>query len=1015
MSQSIIKNSRQSGIILLLLAAAGVRIFFACTYRGFEVDINCFISWANMLWKNGISNFYSPDYFCDYPPGYLYILWLLGGLMDAFGMNSITDASLLIIKAPALLCDLAAGYLIYRYAQKYFTPAKSLILSACYLFHPGVLINSAFWGQTDAVFTFMVISVCILLSERKTIPAYFIYAVGILVKPQTLIFAPLILCALAEYAFCTKSVKNILTNLMGGLTAVMIMILLALPFGIQNVVSQYTDTLSSYPYVAVNACNLWGLFGQNWISQDTKLGPFTYAQIGTFSIVLITLGTFVFFFFLRKRKDRYYLTGAFLIVSMFLFSVRMHERYMYPAMVLLLFVFLHNKENTYFMHFVTLSICHFCNVFYVLEFYDPANYDRHSLPILSVSFLTVLSGILFFRTLIASARGISVAHPLTIDTNERLVKTIKEWYQPSRPTVSRKGLPFSKWDLIIIISISLFYGIFAFTNLGVTKAPVTECAFPNNTYLELRADDNQTITDIYWYLRNEQDITCRLEIKQTFDSDWEYVQDIELKSVFKWDTYALNTPATAVRLTNITKDTAIGELVFTDADGQYVQIKQADTYYPLFDEADTFPGELSAQTGTYFDEIYYTRTVYEFMRGLPTYENTHPPFGKVLITLGAFLFGTTPFGFRFMGALLGALMLPFMYLLGRNITKNRAMGAFTAFLFAFDFMHFAQTRLATIDVFITFFVIIMYYFMERYIHLSFYDTPLKKTWIPLGACGIAFGFGIASKWTGAYAGAGLALLFFLLVFRRYREYRYALSTPEGETNHIKHAQIIAHFKEYTLKTIGFCMIFFVTIPFVIYLLSYIPFVDPSHPGLLERMAANQVNMFNYHSNLEATHYYSSLWYEWPTMIRPIFYYSQQLEGDLRLGISAFGNPLIWWAGMPAFLYTLYLAVARRKKTAAFLVIGYLAQYLPWILVDRCTFIYHYFPSVPFVVLMLGYCFMRLKKRLTARSFYILLTAYAMSAFVLFIMFYPVLAGTPVSTDFVDMYLRWLDSWVLVLN
>ena len=134
MNQNIVKsvkNSRPLGMILLLLAAAGLRILFACTYRGFETDTNCFFSWAHMLWKNGISNFYSPDYFCDYPPGYLYILWLLGGLLDAFGLNSITGASLLIIKTPALLCDLTAGYLIYHYAGKHFNLPKSLILSAC--------------------------------------------------------------------------------------------------------------------------------------------------------------------------------------------------------------------------------------------------------------------------------------------------------------------------------------------------------------------------------------------------------------------------------------------------------------------------------------------------------------------------------------------------------------------------------------------------------------------------------------------------------------------------------------------------------------------------------------------------------------------------------------------------------------------------------------------------------------------------------------------------------------------
>ena len=66
-------------------------------------------------------------------------------------------------------------------------------------------------------------------------------------------------------------------------------------------------------------------------------------------------------------------------------------------------------------------------------------------------------------------------------------------------------------------------------------------------------------------------------------------------------------------------------------------------------------------------------------------------------------------------------------------------------LFAFDFMHFAQTRIATIDVYITFFVLLMYYFMYQYMETSFYDTPLKKTWIPLGACGLCMGLGVASN------------------------------------------------------------------------------------------------------------------------------------------------------------------------------------------------------------------------------------------------------------------------------
>ncbi len=1010
---------------LLFASALLLRMLFACTYRGFETDTACFFSWANMLWENGLSGFYSPDYFCDYPPGYLYVLWLSGGLMKLFSIDNLSGAALLVLKMPAILCDMAAGYLAYRYACKFFQEKTALLLAGCYLFHPAVLVNSSLWGQIDAVFTLMIILTCMLLTSGKHIPAYFIYALGILIKPQSLMFAPLILCALAEYIIRNKSVKRAVLNLTAGLSAIVMIFLLSLPFGLHKVAAQYLDTISSYPYAAVNAFNVWGLFGQNWISQDTKKGILTYAQIGAFCIVIMTLCAFLLFCFLKKRADRFFLTGAFLVVSMFLFSVRMHERYMFPVMLLLLFAFIHNQEKIYQIHYWLLSICHFCNVYFVLYHYDPSNYDRRSFAILSGSFLTLLSGLFFYITLICSAKGITIKIPLTKIPDAKIagaeipgVKT--PWVKTCplysvKPCVSRKSMPITKWDIFVMTAISVFYGLFAFTNLGITKAPETECAYPYNTYLELDAPEDQSISNIYWYLLNEQDITCRLEIKQTAVSAWEYLQDIELKTVFKWDSFTLPTPAAGVRITNITEDTNIGELVFTDAENNYVNIKQASAYYTLFDEADTFPGELSAQTGTYFDEIYYTRTVYEFIHGLPTYENTHPPFGKILIMLGAMLFGNTPFGFRFMGALFGVLMLPFIYLLGRNITKNRIMGSFTAFLFAFDFMHFAQTRLATIDVFITFFIIVMYYFMERYINLSFYDTPLKKTWLPLGICGIAFGFGVSTKWTGAYAGVGLAILFFLQLYKRYQEYKFALNAPNEATGHIKHSYIIVHFKEYTLKTIGFCMLFFVLIPFIIYLLSYTPFADSSHPGLLERMIANQVNMFHYHSNLTATHPYSSLWHDWPTMERPIFYYSKQLEGDLRLGISSFGNPLVWWAGIPAFLCTCYFALIRRKKAAAFLLISYLAQYLPWVLIDRCTFIYHYFPSVPFVVLMLSYCFLQLRKYVSARSFYICLAAYATVSFVLFILFYPVLAGTPVSTEYVDTYLRWMDSWVLVLN
>ncbi len=996
-----------------------LRCIFAYFYTGFLTDTACFSGWASRVYSEGFANFYSPDAFSDYPPGYMYVLYVLGAIMSKASMEYLSGSSLLLLKLPAIFCDMATGYLIYKLASKRFAALTAVMLSAIYLLNPAVFINSSIWGQVDSVFTLAVLIICILLSNGKTIPAYFVFALGILMKPQTLIFTPLILLGIYEHVFLKDfSWNKFFKNLLCGLTAIGCMVIACIPYGLDKVFNQYTNTLTSYPYISVNAYNFWSLFGLNWASEEKNFLFLTFGQLGTVIIVAFTL--FSAFLFIKKMKctERYYLTGSFLIITMFLFSTRMHERYLFPGMLLLLMSYITSGKKSWMYCYLGLSVSHFLNVWHVLYHYDPHNYNAKAPAILFTSFLTVATGIYYYVMLYKDRKNIDPVPVIqkngtTASPSAFLTKLL----QPKEPVTSRKALPFIWKDWVAMLGITLFYACFTFYQLGNTTAPQTEYPIPYYTYLELSSADGQQISTLNWYLLNEQDINFTLEVKNATDSEWTKLQDFTMKSVFSWASLPLPNPTDSIRITNISEDAVIGEIVLQNSNGDILPVRNSEYYPALFDEADTFPETINHLSGCYFDEIYYTRTAYEFIHGLPTYENTHPPFGKVLISWAASILGTTPFGFRFMGALFGVLMLPFMYLLGRNITRNRGLGAFICFLFAFDFMHFVQTRLTTIDVFVTFFIIVMYYFMERYINLSFYDTPLKKTWIPLGACGIAFGFGVASKWTGAYAGVGLAIIFFTQLFMRYREYKHALRSPKSSTNGITHKYIINNFKENTIKTIGFCMIFFVAIPLTIYLLSYIPFVDAYRPGLFERMLQNQDTMFSYHSKLEATHPYSSTWYEWPTMHRPIFYYSNTLEGDIRQGISSFGNPLVWWTGIPAFIYMVYLTIKEKKKDAAFLSVAILAQYLPWTLVSRCTFIYHYFPSVPFLALMIGYSFLQFKQKskLSPKVFWGLIIGYATAAFSLFIMFYPVLSGAPVDANYVEQVLRWFDSWVLVIK
>lgn len=1071
----LLRNSKKepegSALILLFALAFALRLIAAGFSHGFDNDTACFAAWADRMFQVGPGHFYSDTVFTDYPPGYMYLLYPVGALRALLRVEYGSAVHLMLLKLPAIACDMACGLLLYREAGHRLGNMKPLLLTAAYLFNPAVLLNSSVWGQTDSVYTLLAVVMCLSLMKGRTLPAYASFCLGVLVKPQMLLFAPVLFIGILNQVFLKDfSPGKLLRSLGIGLLSLLGTLLLILPFGLTNVLHQYLDTVGSYPYAAVNAYNFWGMLGLNWVSQDnTFLGlPYLFygwAAIAAAAVLVLFLG-------LWGRRDsasgkspnsdkvpdsrisrsgatNYPLLAALFTASVFVFSVRMHERYLYPAVVLLLFACLFLPSKRLFLCYSGFSLLHFYNTAHVLFFYDPSNYDRKAPLILLVSAGTILFLILLWARVLKVSPAypefpVQTASPAQTDSLARSASPAAHencadpdfLYTPTDialpPHASR---PFSRLkgrDYVCILVITLLYSCFALYDLGDLQAPTTalDLTAGESIVLDFHPGPGQRLKGFAYYMAPGHKRAFTLSAGNTAGdsaSDWTNVGQITLKNVFTWQMadlsdITLDESTDRIRLTLESQGASLLELVFLDEEGNVLTPENAADYPALFDEQDLYPAEISFRNSMYFDEIYHARTAYEFLKGLTAYENTHPPLGKLFIAAGIAAFGMNPFGWRIAGTLFGIAMVPFVYLFAKRLTDSTPLAALACSLFTFDFMHFTQTRLATIDVYITFFVILMYYFMYRYTRLSFYDTPLKKTFLPLGACGVCMGLGIACKWTGVYAGAGLALVFFGVMYRRYREYRYALKNPGGSTEGISHSAIRDSFAPNTLGTLLFCLLFFVAVPVLIYLLSYLPFSDGTTDGLILRMLHNQEYMFNYHSMLNSTHPYSSSWYQWPIMQRPIWYYSRIVTGSsgtggLREGISAFGNPLVWWVGIPAALYALYCvihspAAQKKSSTAAFLLTGYLAQYLPWFFVTRVTFIYHYFPSVVFVVLMIVFCLAQLQQRMKPKSFTALLFLYGAAAFGLFLLFYPVLSGQPVDAAFVNRFLRWFNSWVL---
>jgi dolichyl-phosphate-mannose-protein mannosyltransferase len=319
--------------------------------------------------------------------------------------------------------------------------------------------------------------------------------------------------------------------------------------------------------------------------------------------------------------------------------------------------------------------------------------------------------------------------------------------------------------------------------------------------------------------------------------------------------------------------------------------------------------------------------------------------------------------------------------------------------------------------------------------------------------------GAATKWIVLYAAAGLAAIFVVsYIAKAAAMFTRGVRTEEGyDESGAAPLRALAERVRFlagrTVTVFLFSLLVFVILPAAVYVGSYIPFMaarGPVHPDVspLQLVINEQVSMYTYHAGLTATHPYSSFWYEWPLMTRPLWYYTGRafLPASSASDIYAFGNPVVWWTGTAAalglalsiliagFLGAVFLLrrllkrrlrpdtdepeggtrtgtrlLRRMALPGLFILAALAAQYVPWIVNPRqLTFIYHFFASVPFIILGLVHV-VRLMTDGRPRLRWIAPGLMA-GALLLFILFYPLLSGALVDTSYVETFLRWFPGW-----
>jgi len=322
------QRDRGFGAVLLgLLVLWGFKTLALGIFSGYALDLGSYEAWANRLMSVGPAQMYAPGYFLDYPPGYLYMLWFAGWLANLFGASG--DTFRIFIETPALTADFFLAAVAYIYFRRQNQPRAALIAAILIALNPALLFDTVGWGQSDSVLALTMFLSVLMLLESEYELSWSLAALSLLVKPQAICLIPV----LGLWTLLHGEWRQWWRAALAGLAVLVIGIA---PFQIGHPLSWlpqlYLSTMGYYHETSVNAFNLMALIGGIRQNDGATLAGISYFAIGMSMLVL--LYGFIAFLLWRNPSRRNLLFLSFLaLFGFFLMAPRIHERYIYPALV----------------------------------------------------------------------------------------------------------------------------------------------------------------------------------------------------------------------------------------------------------------------------------------------------------------------------------------------------------------------------------------------------------------------------------------------------------------------------------------------------------------------------------------------------------------------------------------------------------------------------------------------------------------------------------------------------------
>lgn len=337
----------------------------------------------------------------------------------------------------------------------------------------------------------------------------------------------------------------------------------------------------------------------------------------------------------------------------------------------------------------------------------------------------------------------------------------------------------------------------------------------------------------------------------------------------------------------------------------------------------------------------------------------HPPIGKWVIAAGEWVFGATPFGWRFGVALLGTISVLMLARAVWIMTGNPLWGTVAGLLLAIDGMAIVMSRTAVLDGILGFFVLAAFLALlgdRRWIR-DRRPVPLGWSWWRPWRLVAAISFGLACgvKWNGIWYLAAFGVMTVLWDVGRRRR--------SGQD------PVVALARDAIPAAITM-----VSVALLVYAASWFGWL--ASDGGWDREWAQEggpldafrslwhyhAQILSFHTGLSSEHSYQSSAWGWLVQARPTsFFFESSQDGGLACSsgscaqeVLALGNPMIWWAALLALLHQTWRWFSSRDWRSGAVVLGVLAGWAPWLLYsERTIFAFYSVVFVPFLIASLA--------------------------------------------------------------